>query len=338
MATLYLVRQGTTLSQEGQRFVATVPDAPPAGQRVEVLIREVERILVFGQVQVTTRVIGTCLAAGIPVVYLSQVGEYKGHLWSAETADVALQVAQFERRQDPEFGLAIARALVAGKVDNSRQLLLRLNRKRKQPQLTTAIAALLQDLNHIRVASDRGKLLGYEGVAAARYFAALGQCFSDPGFTWTGRSFHPPPDPLNSLLSFGYTLLLSNMFSLVVAAGLNPYLGHIHGTERQRPDLVLDLMEEFRSPIVDSAVVQAVNQRRFAPTDFGWPTEEEGVYLEEPARRRFLQMFEDRITTTTRHPDVQAEVTYRRAMELQVQRYGRSLLGNQPYQPFRREI
>ncbi|MEO0537692.1 MAG: CRISPR-associated endonuclease Cas1 [Cyanobacteria bacterium P01_A01_bin.123] len=126
------------------------------------------------------------------------------------------------------------------------------------------------------------------------------------------------------------------MFSLLLAEGLNPYLGNLHGAERQKAYLAFDLMEEFRSPVVDSLVMRLVNQKIIRPTDFTWPKANQGVYLTGPARRVFLKHFEQRITEKVSHPDVKESITYRRVIQLQIQCYKRALLGNQPYESFQR--
>lgn len=335
MSALYLVQQGSTLRKEQGRFLVQHPKQP----ELEVPLREVEQVLVFGNIQLTTSAITTCLELQIPVVFLSQLGEYKGHLWSAEAADLVLETAQFRRQDDEEFQQAIARSLVQGKLWNSKELLLRLNRKRQIEAVKGAIAALGGDRDAVGKLENTPTLdsiRGYEGVGAARYFAALNQLIVNPGFVLTQRSFHPPTDPMNSLLSFGYTLLYNNVFSLLLVEGLNPYLGNLHGTERQRADLAFDLMEEFRSPIVDTLVMKLVNKKTLSPTDFTFPNEAGGVYLEEPGRRIFLKHFEARMTEKTSHPDVQSPVSYRRAIQLQVKRYARAVLGNVGYEAFRR--
>ncbi|KAM3096085.1 CRISPR-associated endonuclease Cas1 [Phormidesmis sp. 146-12] len=140
------------------------------------------------------------------------------------------------------------------------------------------------------------------------------------------------------MLSFGYTLLFNNVMSLILAEGLNPYLGNLHRSERKEPHLAFDLMEEFRSPIVDSLVIWLVNKSVLRPTDFTYPNAEGGVYLEEAARRVFLKHFENRISEGTSHPDVQGQVSFRRAIELQVKRYKRCLTESVPYQPFLRTM
>ena len=302
-------------------------------------IREIERILVFGNVQLSTAVIGTCLALRIPIIFLSQLGEYKGHLWSAETTDLIVEAQQFERQHDDAFCEQTARHIVAGKLWNSKIFLLRQNRKRRSPEVKLAaerIDAMIKTLQTGQLRLTLEKIRGYEGAAANHYFQSFPHLITHPDFEWHGRNFHPPTDPINSLLSFGYTLLFNNVFSLLLAEGLNPYLGHLHGAERQKAYLAFDLMEEFRSPIVDAFVMRLINQKVIRPSDFTWPKENGGVYLTGPARRVFLKHFEQRITERLSHPDVKEPVTYRRVIQLQVIRYKKALLGNQPYKAFHR--
>jgi CRISP-associated protein Cas1 len=139
---------------------------------------------------------------------------------------------------------------------------------------------------------------------------------------------------VNALLSFGYTLLFNNVMSLILAEGLNPYLGNLHRSDRKEPHLAFDLVEEFRAPVVDSLVIALVNQKILRPTDFTFPNEEGGVYLESGARRVFLKNFEERISESMTHPRTQQQVSYRRAIQLQVQQYKQCLQSSEVYQPF----
>ena len=337
MSTLYLVHQGSTLRKEQGRFVVE------GEQAVEIPIVEVERILVLGHVQLTTAAIETCLEEQIPVIFCSHSGDYKGHLWSAEFCDLEAEAAQFQRRQDEAFRFALAQQVILGKLANARHLLLRLNRKRQLADVVQGIEQLSQDQESVRgleqiadQAATLDQLRGHEGAAAVRYFAALGQLINNEGFSLTGRTRRPPKDPVNALLSFGYTLLYNNVLSLILAEGLNPYLGNLHGSERKEAFLAFDLMEEFRSPIVDTLVMRLVNQKILRPTDFTWFNPEGGVYLADTARRVFLKYFEERISGYITHPDVTQPVSYRRVIQLQIQRYKRTLLEGIPYESFRR--
>jgi CRISP-associated protein Cas1 len=119
-----------------------------------------------------------------------------------------------------------------------------------------------------------------------------------------------------------------------LAEGLNPYLGNLHRSDRKEPHLAFDLVEEFRAPIVDSLVIALINQKILRPTDFTYPNPEGGVYLEAAARRVFLKNFEERISATITHPRTQQSMSYRRAIQLQVQEYKQCLQSADRYQPF----
>jgi len=339
MTTLYLVQQGTVLRKQQGRFVIEEKtDKEKRQGKLEIPIAEVERILVFGRVQLSTVTIQTCLEQQIPVVFLSQLGDYKGHLWSAEVTDLTVEARQFQQWQNEAFQLEMARKLVWGKLMNSKQLLRRLNRKRQVGLIAEAIQKLDRHLASVETIDNLASLRGYEGISAAIYFPALGRLLINPGFSLTGRSRRPPTDPVNSLLSFGYTLLFNNVMSMILAEGMNPYLGNLHKSDRKEPHLAFDLMEEFRSPIVDSLVVMLVNKQILKPTDFTWPKAEGGVYLQDAARRVFLKQFEERISEAVTHPAIQTKVSYRRAIQLQVQQYKRCLMESVAYEPFLRAI
>ncbi|MBD1856197.1 MULTISPECIES: CRISPR-associated endonuclease Cas1 [Leptolyngbya] len=332
MSTLYLVQQGAMLRKEQGRFVVQ----PPAGnmRSTEIPIREVERVLVLGNIQVSTAALAVCLEEQIPLVFLTQLGDYKGHVWSAEFCDLAVEGAQFGRRHDPGFQLGMARQIVRGKLLNSKVLLMRLGRRRKVEGLAAKIARMEQHIQAVEWVRDLEVLRGYEGAGAALYFGAFGQLITNGGFEFRDRNRRPPKDPVNSLLSFGYTLLFNNVMSLILAEGLNPYLGNLHRSDRKLPHLAFDLMEEWRSVIVDSLVLTLVNKKILKPTDFSWTTAEGGVFLTDAARRVFLREFEERISSEMSHPAVQEKVSYRRAIQLQVQQYKRCLLHSEKYQAF----
>jgi CRISP-associated protein Cas1 len=339
MSTLYLVRQGTTLRKEQGRFHVKTQAEDEDPKTMEVPIQEVERVLVFGNVQLTTSAISSCLEAKIPVIFLTQWGDYKGHLWSAEYCDLPIEAAQFKHFGDEAFRLGVARQVVAGKLANCRHLLLRLNRRQNEDSVMEAISrinTIQETIKDLDQAKTIDQLMGHEGTAARYYFAALGALITNEGFKLTERNRRPPKDPVNSLLSFGYVLLFHNVLSLLLAEGMNPYLGNLHGSERKEAFLAFDLMEEFRSPMVDTLVMQLINQKILRPTDFTWPDADGGIYLLEPGKRVFLKQFEARISKAIKHPDSNTEVSYRRVMQLQIQRYKKTLMEGVAYEPFKR--
>lgn len=336
MSLLYLTQQGAQLRKDYGRFVIRLLE----DDAIEVPIKEVEQVCLFGNIHLSTSAIATCLHHQIPVVFLSQTGSYKGHLWSAEHQFQRMEAEQHRRFDEPEFQMMMAQSIVQGKIENSRQLLLKLNRRRNLATVAEAAAGLSRDLHAVKQLTlsldNLDRLRGHEGTAAARYFLGLGQLVKHPDFAFTKRTRRPPTDPVNSLLSFGYTLLFNNVLSLLRVEGLNPYLGNLHRSDRPEAQLAFDLMEEFRSPIVDTLVMQLINQKVFALDDFTPPNEAGGVYMQDGARKRFLQGFEQRIMGAVKHPDSSKAVPYRQVIVLQIRRYKQCLQGEERYTPFHR--
>ena len=334
MATIYLIEQGTSIYKDYQRFIIHVSEK----QKLEVLIREVEQILVFGNIQLSTPVIQACLQERIAVLFLSQSGQYHGHLWSAESRHLDNELMQVEKRLDADFKFNVSKAIVYGKLMNSKQLLLRFNRKRKLAEVEKAIVGISQIIEALELTNNLDTLRGYEGIAAARYFPAFGKLITNANFEFSLRNRQPPLDPVNSLLSFGYTLLFNHVLSFIIAEELSPYLGNFHYGERQKTYLAFDLMEEMRSIIVDSLVLKIINNSAFKSQDFDVVPSTGGIYLNQSARQDFLKYFEARINEETSHPDLQSQVTYRHVIQLQVRRYKRSLLSGVSYEPFLRSV
>ena len=334
MSTVYLVQQGGVVTKSQGRFQIKAGDEP----QQDIPVREISKMLLYGNIHLTTPVISTCLHEQIPVFFLSRSGKYKGHLWSVQSGELTAELAQFARYGDEAFRLEMARAIVRGKLLNSKQLLLRLNRQRHSELVTEAVAGINADLQAVETALEVERLRGYEGSAAARYFPAMGQLIQSDDFSLLRRSRRPPTDPINALLSFGYTLLYNNVLSFILVEGLNPYLGSLHRSERKETHLAFDLMEAFRSPVVDSMILRLVNQRIIKLEDFQPSAKDGGIYLKEGARRVFLKWFETRMDTFTAYPDRQDPVTYRRAIQLQVQDYKRAMMAAVPYAPFLRAV
>jgi CRISPR-associated protein Cas1 len=246
----------------------------------------------------------------------------------------------------------LAARFVRGKLHNQRTLLLRSNRavedterKASVAQAADTIDRLIDEVDRLRceeegppdprypqAKSALGALQGLEGAAGAAYFGALRLLFKqDLGFD--GRHRRPPTDPINALLSFGYVLLMNHVLSAAQIAGFEPYIGYLHSEGYGKPSLALDLMEEMRTPIVDSVVLTVVNKQILQAHHFD---ESMGVYQLTPGGRKlFLQQFEQRLNTEIQHPVFEYKASYRRCLELQARLLAKYLMGEIPaYRPF----
>lgn len=337
MPALYLTEQGATLRKQGDTFVVTKDNATL--QAIPAV--KVEQVVVFGNVSLTTPVINHLLQAGIDCVFCSSEGKYHGRLISTESSFGQLRLNQMVAVTTPGKRLEVAQEIVKGKLANQRTMLMRyhrsfLDRGIEPPASLQRGADVLQGfLEDASRCGDVGQLLGIEGAAGVAYYSAFKALLQqDLGFN--ARQRRPPPDPVNSLLSFGYTLLTYNMQSAIRIVGLDPFLGFLHAVEYSRPSLALDLMEEFRAIVVDSIVLRAINTRALKAEDFRRSEEDPGaVLLTQDGIKKFIKFFEERMETKIAHPLTKQQATYRRCLELQVRQLARVLRGDTPaYKPF----
>jgi CRISPR-associated protein Cas1 len=291
--------------------------------------------IVFGRCTVSHGAVNLLLREHVPVLFLTQSGRYCGRLASERMADLDRLVLQVDRSRDDVWSLAIARVLVAGKLRNGRVLLQRLNRSRRCAAVKGAIAELSGWIDRAGAAATLPGLLGCEGSGSKVYFRGLGACVRSP-FEFNARTKRPPTDPVNALLSLGYTLLHQHVFSLVQAAGLHPHFGSLHVPSVRHAALVSDLVEEFRAPIVDSLVLTLVNHDYLSPKDFAPPDGCGAVLLRPPGLKVFLKHWQARLNSRVIHPTLKERTTYLRVLELQVWEYLAVLSGEQTtYRPFR---
>jgi len=243
LRTLYIMEQGAELGKEYERFIVRKRDTAP----IEVPAIKVDQILIFGNVHITTPAMQFCLIEEIPIFLLSSRGQYYGVVESAKSDQGTLHARQFARTADPVFALGFSRGVVRGKLGNARTLLLRLGRRTEDPDIQAAAPEIEGLIGRIAEVGTLDELRGLEGAAAARYFSVWPKLLG-PEWGFTARRRQPPPDPVNSLLSFGYTLLFYNVYAMLRARGLHPHVGIYHALRAGHPALCSDLMEEFRPP------------------------------------------------------------------------------------------
>lgn len=328
MATLYLTQQGATLHKEQNRLVVEYEDQVIA----EMHDFKVERVIVFGNVQLTSQAIGFLLERGIDTTFLSLRGKLKGRLAPLESKNIALRLRQFERTREPQFALAVARAIVAGKVTNCSEVLARHQRNHAEGNFTREIEQLAAMARRATKESATESLRGVEGQAAAVYFVGFAKMLRR-GLTFTKRNRRPPTDPVNSLLSFGYALVYNETISALVSVGCDAYLGFYHTPHFGRCSLALDLLEEFRPVIADRLALNLINREVFKLADFQ-KAEDGGVYLKEESRKRFLREYERTLSSEFTDRKTNERTSFRRAIYQQALRMQRTILQGTPYTTF----
>ena len=347
MPTLYLLEQYSIVKLEGDALRIDIPadkhtDRPKSFKRVPLI--HVDQVVAYGEITFTSSALGALLERRVSTHFLTLYGRSRGSLVPDPTKNAALRLGQYQACINLSQRFNLARQCIDGKLKNMRTQLQRFNRKYEHPQLEASI----NELHHVRQhleninppeqldPTDRmhgmGQLFGAEGAGSAAYWRAFAHLLQPP-WQWNGRKRRPPPDPVNALLSFGYVILTNQAVSQLALVGLDPYIGFLHRPGFGKPALALDLVEEFRTPIVESTVLTVLNTGILTPDDF---LEDHGsVRLKDAAKKTFLTKLEERFTTEIQHPVFNYKVTYRRCLELQARLLGKTVMGEIPcYPPF----
>ncbi len=363
MSVLYLIEQRAWVGKEGECLIVHIPEPGEEAEgkkkrerKMTVPLMKIEEVMVLGEITISTPALACLLDAKVQVTYLTQHGRYLGQLSPAFTKNSLLRIAQHEAYRDIRSRHALAQRFVQGKLRNMRTILMRYQRTHKDTEMSEQIESIKRcieasqhtmppgvahekdnegsdppvEMEPDEIVNGRmnglGSLLGCEGAGSAAYFRVfekLIKCDWDHGFT--KRMRRPPTDPVNAMLSYGYVILSSQVASALAAVGLDPYIGYLHASRYGKPALALDLMEEFRSLIVDSVVLSLLNNHQLEPK--GFISDLNAYHMTEVTKRLFLQKFEDRMQETIKHPQFEYAVTYRRCLELQARLLGKHLIG-----------
>ncbi len=327
MPTLYVTQPGAIVRHAQGRLLVEV------GGRVLLcaLAREVEAVVVFGPVQVTTAALCAVWERGGCVAYVSSHGRLRGRATPGEGRNAGRRLQQFARHSDTDFRLAFARTSVEAKLRNSRAVLGRLARNGHGGSLRTASRHIKTQLVSLRSASDTATLRGHEGAAAVSYFAALRDIL--PGeLAFGARARRPAPDAVNALLNLGYTLVGHELWTALEACGLDPFVGFFHAERLNRPALALDLLEEFRSPLIDRLVLSLFNTRALQKRDFDVQNGE--ARLAPTSLKKFLTAYEKAVNVPFTDRRSGERVTFRRLFLLQARRVSQTLESGTLYQPY----
>jgi len=295
-------------------------------------IHHIESICVLGEeISLSHGAMRLALEQGVPINHLDENGRLRARVTGIPETSITLRRAQFRAADSPAIKLAICQGIVSGKIQNSRNCLLRAARENPEPTpaLDAAIDSLARTLRKIPEAPDIDTLRGFEGAAAMAYFEVFGLLIKQQqaDFHFRTRSRQPPLDRMNCLLSFFYALLRHDCISALTVAGLDPFVGFLHAERANRPSLALDLMEEFRPTLADRLAFTLVNRHQIKPSDF---TIREGgaVELTADGRKTLIKAWQERKRESLNHPLLNQQIPIGRHFFVQARLLARVLRGD----------
>ncbi len=304
---LYVQLQGGSLGKDGGEIVVKNRGSVVARSR----IAETSQVVLMGNASVSSALLAALADIDVPVAIHSYRGWFQGSFTPASGVGALLRIEQHRAASDPARCLDLARAIVISKLRNQRVLLRRNGRNTPKDALDGLSEA--QGVAH--KATDIASLMGAEGLGARHYFGAFNAMVKpemQPAFSLEGRNRRPPRDPINAMLSFAYACLVREWTQILQRVGFDAWRGFLHQPRHGRPALALDLMEEFRPVIADSAVLTAVNTGAVSADHFlVHPT---GVAMTDAGRRAFIEAWERRLDELTTHPLTGTRLSMRRVL------------------------
>ncbi len=287
-----------------------------------IALHQLRHVYLYGAVQISQQAVQEFLEADIPVAYFSPAGRYLGQLQGLGASGTEARRGQYRLFEREDIRLVLTREVIRAKIHNQRVMLMRNGGEEN------ADADELKRLrDRTEKAETQDEVRGLEGSAAAVYFGRFASMLKTEGhaFDFLGRNRRPPRDPVNALLSMGYSMLAKELAGICHSVGLDPFLGFFHQPRYGRPALALDLMEEFRPLIADSVAISLLNRHELDEKDFIHTSK--GVFLNENGRRSFWEAYFRRMDTEVSHPEFKYKMTYRRMLEVQVRQLWRVLRG-----------
>ncbi|WP_414573186.1 type I-D CRISPR-associated endonuclease Cas1d [Nostoc sp. CCY 9925] len=323
MGTVYVTQEDAFIGKVDERLHVkfekkTILDVP---------LIKIDGVVVLGRATVSPAAISELLERHIPVTFLTENGRYLGRIEPEVTKNIFVRKAQWQAAGESAQAIHVVQGFVRGKLKNYRNLLIRRQRENPDLDLSVNVTRLEQAIAPIDTTKNINSLRGLEGAGSAAYFGCFNQLIRTTEFTFNKRVRRPPTDPVNSLLSFGYSLLRHDIQGAINIAGFDPYLGYLHCDRYGRPSLALDLMEEFRPLIVDAIVLSVLNRQLLTKAYFITEPLSEAVSLTSEGRKIFLQQYAQKKQSQFKHPVFGRKCTYQEAFELQARLLAKYLMG-----------
>lgn len=335
--TLYVMREQAYVHLDHDALIVEVEGE----KAMQVPILHLGGLTTFGNVLVSPAVVQRFCKEGRSVVYLSRSGRFVGRVVGPTTGNVLLRQAQYRVVDDEARCEQLSRAIVAGKLQNSRAMLQRSARdsltKQARERFTATSDLLGQLVVRLQAARDRDEIRGIEGEGAREVFAVFDRMFtqSRDEFRVTRRTRRPPLDRTNALLSFLYALLTSDCTGALESVGLDPQAGFFHALRPGKPALTLDLMEEMRPILGDRLAVTLVNRSQVTADSFE-SRSDGSVSLTEEGRKAVVIAYQERKADQVSHPVLNRKLPLGLVPHIQARLLARLLRGDlESYVPFR---
>ena len=311
MSYLYITDNGSILGILGGKFIVKKNNEIIK----EIPQKRVEAVYIIGNSMITTPCMQYLLVNNIPTCFFSIRGKYYGRLQSVFSNNIELEQLQTKCFKNDKFSIELSKSIIDAKINNQITIINRYNKD------NDCVNENELQMKKMRRKVEQSKLIselrGYEGIAAKLYFKSIGEIIKKE-YKFYNRSKRPPKDPFNSMISFGYTIISNEIFSVLQNLKLNPYCGFMHKSRNKFPALVADLIEEWRAILIDSTVLAMINGGEVKLDDFMVNVNDGSIFLSNNLIKKYINKIENKLNKQIKYLKyTNKEYTYRECFYIQ---------------------
>lgn len=312
----YILSEGILKRKENTLYFVNNKGKKP------IPINKIYSIYAYGQITFSSQVMSLLAKKGIPIHFFNYYGFYNGSYYPRETllsGDLLVRQAEYYLNQSKR--LELAKLFVEGAANNILKVL-------SYYKIENDVNEILKELTKTNKITE---IMNVEGRIRSEYYSKFDEILPEE-FKMEGRSRQPPKNMINSLISFGNSMMYSTVLTEIYNTQLNPTISYLHEPFERRFSLSLDLSEIFKPIFVDRLIFYLVNKRMISKKDFNQDLN--CCLLNDSGRNKFIKEYNKRLEKTIKHKDLNKKVSYQRLIRLEAYKLKKHILGIKKYNPF----
>lgn len=304
--TVYITNEMAYLTLDGENLVCKIDGEI----KLRIPFENIENIVCFNYIGCSPALMGKCVGKTIPINFISPQGRFLAKICGETKGNVFLRVVQIDKFRGN--GLELTQNTMAAKFSNTRQLIRRTlhdnSELRTDAEIQRVIDVLNSGIDQLYQAKSIEEIVGIEGYCAQNYFSIFNKLITNKKvpFTFEFRTKRPPLDPINAVLSFVYTLAISEFAAALETVGLDSYIGYCHTLRSGRVSLACDLVEEVRC-LVERFVITLLNLQIIGENNFEQQVSG-AVWLNDEGRKKVLMRWQEKKRSDMLHPYLKQKI------------------------------
>jgi CRISPR-associated protein Cas1 len=324
--SIYIFSNGRLKRKDNTLFFETED-----GNKKFIPVENVKEIYAFGEIDLNAKILNFLSQKEIILHYFNYYGYYAGSFYPREHYNSGYMILkQSEHYLDEKKRFFIASKIIDGAAKNTLKVLKYYNRREKDLEI---FIEQIESLKEKALSQNTiEQAMAFEGQIKQTYYRAFSHIIDNPEFSFEARTRRPPKDYINTLISFGNSVIYTQVLSEIYKTHLDPRIGYLHTTNFRRFSLNLDIAEIFKIVVADRVIFSVLNKKIITENDFH--KDFDGIILKESGKKKFIQNLEERLKQTIKHSGTKKHTSYRRLIRLELYKLEKHLMEEEVYKPF----